>query len=95
MRKGRGLRSVDEWFEDDGVGGWGGGVTEFVWEGSEECFGNVRGGGGGRGVGTLRASLSSTFLQTLPDLVTPLKGHSLSPRSCPPTWSAPFEMFGY
>ena len=25
-----------------------------------------------------------TFLQTLPDLVTPLKGHSLSPRSCPP-----------
>ena len=26
-----------------------------------------------------------TFLQTLPDLVTPLKGHSLSPRSCPPT----------
>ena len=31
---------------------------------------------------TLRASLSGTFLQTLPDLVTPLKGHSLSPRSC-------------
>ena len=30
---------------------------------------------------TLRASLSGTFLQTLPDLVTPLKGHSLSPRS--------------
>ena len=29
---------------------------------------------------TLRASLSGTFLQTLPDLVTPLKGHSLSPR---------------
>ena len=26
-------------------------------------------------VGTLRASLSGTFLQTLPDLVTPLKGH--------------------
>ena len=26
--------------------------------------------------GTLRASLSGTFLQTLPDLVTPLKGHS-------------------
>ena len=25
------------------------------------------------------------FLQTLPELVTPLKGHSLSPRSCPPT----------
>ena len=33
---------------------------------------------------TLRASLSGTFLQTLPDLVTPLKGYSLSPRSCPP-----------
>ena len=30
---------------------------------------------------TLRASLSGTFLQTLPDLCTPLKGHSLSPRS--------------
>ena len=39
----------------------------------------------GSGQGTLRASLSATFLQTLPDLVTPLKGHSLSPRSCPPT----------
>ena len=25
---------------------------------------------------TLRAPLSGTFLQTLPDLVTPLKGHS-------------------
>ena len=44
---------------------------------------------------TLRASLSDTFLQTLKDLVTPLKGHSLSPRSCPPTWSAPSERFGY
>ena len=44
---------------------------------------------------TLRASLSGTFLQTLPDLVTPLKGHSLSPRSCPPTRSAPSESFGY
>ena len=38
---------------------------------------------------TLRASLSGTFLQTLPDLVTPLKGHSLSLRSCPATRSAP------
>ena len=38
---------------------------------------------------TLQAPLSGTFLQTLPDLVTPLKGHSLSPRSCPPTRSAP------
>ena len=27
---------------------------------------------------TLRASLSGTFLQTLPDLATPLKGHSIS-----------------
>ena len=44
---------------------------------------------------TLRASLSGTFLQTLPDLVTPLKGHSLSPRSCPQTRSAPSERFGY
>ena len=36
-----------------------------------------------------------TFLQTLPDLVKPLKGHSLSPRSCPATRSAPSERFGY
>ena len=28
-------------------------------------------------------------------LVTPLKGHSLSPRSCPATRSAPSERFGY
>ena len=44
---------------------------------------------------TLRASLSGTLLQTLPDLVTQLKGYSLSPRSCPPTRSAPSESFGY
>ena len=44
---------------------------------------------------TLRASLSGTFLQTPPDLVTQLKEHSLSPRGCPPTWSAPSERFGY
>ena len=44
---------------------------------------------------TLWASLSGTFVQTLPDLVTPLKRHSLSPRSCPPTRSAPSERFGY
>ena len=44
---------------------------------------------------TLRAPLSGTFLQTLPDLVAPLKGHSLSPRSCPATRSAPSERFGY
>ena len=37
---------------------------------------------------TLRASFSGIFLQTLPELVTPLKGHSLSPCSCPPTRSA-------
>ena len=48
-----------------------------------------------RGLPTLRALLSGTFLQTLPDFVTPLKGHSLSPRSCPPTRSAPSERFGY
>ena len=44
---------------------------------------------------TLRASLSGTFLQTLPDLVTSLKRHSLFPRSCPPTRSEPSERFGY
>ena len=44
---------------------------------------------------TLRAPPSGTFLQTLPDLVTPLKGHSLSPRCCPATRSAPSERFGY
>ena len=44
---------------------------------------------------TLRESLSGTFLQTLPDLVTPLKGHSLPPRSCPPTRSASSERFGH
>ena len=43
---------------------------------------------------TLRAPLSGTFLQTLPDFVTPLKGHSLSPCSCPPTRSAPSQRFG-
>ena len=41
------------------------------------------------------ASLSDTFLQTLLDLVTPLKGQSLSPRSCPPMRSVPSERFGY
>ena len=46
-------------------------------------------------VTTLRSSLSGAFLQTLPDLVTPLKGHSLSARSCPATRSAPSERFGY
>ena len=44
---------------------------------------------------TLRAPLSGTLLQTLPDLVTPLKGHSLSPRSCPATRSAPSRRFRY
>ena len=74
------------------------------------CVGGGGGGGGWRrrdrvgegvlGMGdrssdTLRAPLSGTFLQTLPDLVTPLKGHSLLPRSCLPTRSAPSERFGY
>ena len=54
-------------------------------------------GRSGRGIvpPTLRASLSGTFLQTLPDLVTPLKGQSLSLRSCPPTRSAPSKRLGY
>ena len=43
---------------------------------------------------TLQALLSSTFFQTLPELVMPLKGHSLSLRSCPPTWSVPFKGLG-
>ena len=51
--------------------------------------------GRGREAPTLRAPLSGTFLQILPDLVTPLRGHSLSPRSCPATRSAPSERFGY
>ena len=41
--------------------------------------------------GTLRASLSGTFLQTLPDLVTPLKGYSLNPRNCPAKGSGTVE----
>ena len=44
--------------------------------------------------GTLRVSLSGTFLLTLPALVIPLKGHSSSPRSCPPTLSAPSDGLG-
>ena len=48
-----------------------------------------------RGLGTLRASLSGTFLQTLPELVTPLKGYSSSRRSCLPTRSAPSERVRY
>ena len=51
--------------------------------------------GRGREAPTLRAPLSGTFLQILPDLVTPVRGHSLSPRSCPATRSAPSERFGY
>ena len=50
---------------------------------------------GKRETTTLRAPLSGTFLQTLPDLVMPLKALSLSPRSCPETRSAPSERFGY
>ena len=45
--------------------------------------------------GTLWALLSSTFLQTLPDLVTPLKGHFLSPRSCSVMRSVPSKRLGY
>ena len=41
---------------------------------------------------TLRAPLSGTFLQTLPDLVTPLKGHSLHARNCPATRSGALIM---
>ena len=32
---------------------------------------------------------------SFPELVTLLKGHSLSPRGCPLTLSAPSERFGY
>ena len=35
-----------------------------------------------------------TVPQTLPDLVPPLKGHSLPPHSCPVTWTAPSKRFG-
>ena len=42
---------------------------------------------------TLRAPLSGTLIQTLPDLVTPLKRHSLSPCCYPPTRSAASESF--
>ena len=43
-----------------------------------------------------RTSFSGTFLQTRPELVTPLKGrHSLFPRSCPQTRPALSERFGY
>ena len=41
------------------------------------------------------STASGTFLQTLPDVVRPLKGHSLPLRSCPLTLSAPYERFGY
>ena len=45
---------------------------------------------------TLWPSLSSTFLQTHPDLVTPPKGHLFIwfPRSCPSMLSAPSKRFG-
>ena len=47
------------------------------------------------GKGILRASLTGTFLQDSARIVTLiLKGHSLSPRSCQPTRSAPSEEFG-
>ena len=37
----------------------------------------------------------SLFLQTLPEVVTPLMGHSLYQCSCSPTLSASSESFGY
>ena len=80
--------------------------TKWLWSGGQDgrhewCTHRIAtalckdGRVGERLLHTLPASLSGTFLQTLPDLVTPLKGHSLSPRSCPPTRSAPSERFGY
>ena len=80
-----------------GGGEWGGGGSGG---GGGLCVGEEGGAvrvGGDRHTyrATLRAPLSGAFLQTLPDLVTPLKGHSLSPRSCPATRSAPSERFGY
>ena len=39
--------------------------------------------------------ISGTFLQSLPELVTSPKGHSLSPRSCPPARSVLFKKSGY
>ena len=45
---------------------------------------------------TLRAPLSGTFFQTLPDLVTPLKRHSIFISALlSTTRSAPSERFGY
>ena len=44
---------------------------------------------------TLGASLSGTLPRSLPDLLTPLKGYSLSPHSCPAMWSVPSERFRY
>ena len=78
-------------WEDRGVGGkeksgWVGGVGR--WEGGRRLK-------RGQEHIALRVSLSGTFLQTLPEMVTPLKGHYLSPRSCPATRSAPSERFGY
>ena len=43
----------------------------------------------------LWALLSGIFLQILQDLVMLLKGHSLSPHTCPPTQSVPSKRFGY
>ena len=77
------------WREWAGRGGGGGGAT----------WGGGGGGGGGVGAGGVwerRGSRLGAHSETLPDLVTSLKGHSLSPRCCPPTRSAPSEKrFGY
>ena len=48
-----------------------------------------------RGVRTLWTWLLGTFLQTLPESVMPLKGHSLSLRNCPLMLSAPSERYEY
>ena len=78
-RREEGKRGAKEGRSGRGEGGGGGGEGGGAKEG---------GGRPGNGVSctikalvTLPASLFGTFLQTLPDLVTSLKGHSLSPHS--------------
>ena len=43
----------------------------------------------------VQALLSRAFLQTLPELVRPLPGHSISLHSCPLVLSVHFPRFGY
>ena len=76
--------------DDTAVGGWTG---AFRGSGISVPFFKMVGAGD-----TLRASVSGTFLQTLPKLLTLLKaiyGALLSPCSCPSTQSAPSERLGY